>query len=69
MASITIEIKRGIVLRSSMDVLDLALELTMLIPECYDRERQELESRVIGLSEIMKAELQKVLDKQSEETP
>lgn len=54
--SITIEVQPGPVLRTAMDVLDLAQELINAIPD-YHPGRAELISRAITLSDVAQAEL------------
>ena len=51
-AKIRVEVERGPVLRTALDVLEWASELEEIIPDWHEREREELLRRKEALVEI-----------------
>lgn len=54
-ARVYIEVKPGPVMRTGLDVLELAVELLELIPEWCEADRKELASRCQTLCDTLEA--------------
>jgi len=56
-AVIFIEVSQGPTLRTAMDALDLLVTTIPLIPEWHRAEREELESRMSALADVIEQQL------------